>query len=416
MMIETKGNKIVGIRNEEVQANTKLYKVVFQPTEKDDTKTIELNTLTASRMEAGEAQQKDYYYMEITHIPTGKTVFTYTDGKVWEYTEEFEMMILKKEEEEEMEKLKKDIKSALKEYNVAIEEPNINYMVVDINDNLFLEVDYFDQTTSEKNRGNFLVTLHRPAYCEEVIKTKDIQEVQDAILNIIKEEVKEMKTIISKDNKEIRILSATSEEVTPFEMEIVEALNNNYILDEIESNGEIEIATNGEYIELNGYEYLAFTDYEDAEQRAIEYAEEIMLDCGLTDDLILEADLQGLIYNQWFIDFWEEQHSFMAYDEGIEYIATEEELEQMEAGELTADEVRENYFNSLQSSIKGQEVEEFKFQFGEEYFNNLLIKENLIDTEALAKWCVYMDGVAHYLASYDGEEISEGELYLYRVN
>ena len=225
-----------------------------------------------------------------------------------------------------------------------------------------------------------------------------------------------MQTITSKDNKEIRILSATSEEVTPFEMEIVEAFNNNYILDEIESNGEIEIATNGEYIELNGYEYLAFTDYEDAEQRAIEYAEEIMLDCGLTDDLILEADLQGLIYNQWFIDFWEEQHSFMAYDEGIEYIATEEELEQMEAGELTADEVRENYFNSLQSSIKGQEVEEFKFQFGEEYFNNLLIKENLIDTEALAKWCVYMDGVAHYLASYDGEEISEGELYLYRVN
>lgn len=105
MIIETKGNKIVGIRNEEVQANTKLYKVVFQPTEKDDIKTIELNTLTASRMEAGEAQQKDYYYMEITHIPTGKIVFTYTDGKVWEYTEEFEMMISEKEEVQEMEQI-----------------------------------------------------------------------------------------------------------------------------------------------------------------------------------------------------------------------------------------------------------------------------------------------------------------------
>lgn len=225
-----------------------------------------------------------------------------------------------------------------------------------------------------------------------------------------------MKTIISKDNKEIRITSAIGEEVTPFEMEVVEALNNNYILDEIEANEEIEITTNGDYIELNGYEYLAFTDYEEAEQMAITYAEEIMLDCGLTDNLILEADLQGLIYNQWFIDFWEEEHSYLAYEEDIEYIATEEELEQMEAGELTDEEVRENYFNSLQSSIKGQEVEEFKYQFGDEYFNNLLIKENLIDTEALARWCVDMDGVAHYLASYDGEEISENNLYLYRVN
>lgn len=310
----------------------------------------------------------------------------------------------------------KGIKSALKEYNVAIEEPSINYMIVDINDNLFLEVDYFDQTTSEKNRGNFLVTLHRTAYCEEVIKTKDIQEVQDAILNIIKEEVKEMKTIISKDNKEIRITSAIGEEITPFEMEIVEALNNNYILDEIEANGEIEVLTDGDYINLNGYEYLVFNNYEYAEQRAIEYAEEIMLDCGLTDNLIWEAELQGLIDNQWFIDFWEEQHSFMAYDEGIEYIATEEELEQMEAGELTAEEIRENYFNSLQSSIKGQEIEEFKYQFGDEYFHQMIKEENLIDITALAKWCVDIDGVAHYLASYDGEEISENNLYLYRVN
>ena len=312
--------------------------------------------------------------------------------------------------------IKEAIQTEVIKYDVEVQQPHPFYILVDINEDMFLEVDYFDQTTSEKNRGYFLVTLHKSAYCEEVIKTKDIQEVQDAILNIIKEEVKEMKTILSKDNKEIRIISATSEEVTPFEMEVIEALNNNYILDEIEANGEIEVLTTGDYIDLNGYEYLVFTDYEEAEQLAVQYSEEIMYDCGLTDNLILEADLQGLINNQWFIDFWEEQHSFMAYDEGIEYIATEEEIEQMEAGELTADEVRENYFNSLQSSIKGQEIEEFKFQFGEEYFNNLIIKENLIDITALAKWCVDMDGVGHYLASYDGEEISENNLYLYRVN
>ena len=430
MIIEAKGNKIVGIRNEEVQANTKLYKVVFQPTEKDDTKTIELNTLTASRMEAGEAQQKDYYYMEITHIPTGKTVFTYTDGKVWEYTEEFEMMILKKEEEKTMEKLltktqfteiKEAIQKEVIKYDVEVQQPHPFYILIDISEDMFLEVDYFDQTTSEKNRGNFIVTLHTNDYADVLIQTKNIQDAFIEVIELVKEygtekEVQEMQTITSKDNKEIRIISATSEEATPFEMEVIEALNEYYILDEIEANGEIEVTTNGDYIELNGYEYLVFNNYEDAEQRAIEYAEEIIYDCGLTDNLILEADLQGLIDNQWFIDFWEEEHSYLAYEEGIEYIATEEEMEQMEDGELTADEVRENYFNSLQSSIKGQEIEEFKFQYGEEYFHDILIQENLIDIPALAKWCVDIDGVAHYLASYDFEEISENNLYLYRVN
>lgn len=336
-----------------------------------------------------------------------------------------------KEEGKEMEKLltktqfteiKEAIQTEVIKYDVEVQQPHPFYILIDINEDMFLEVDYFDKTTSLKNRGNFIVTLHTNDYAEIQIQTKNIQDAFIKVIELVKEygtekEGKGMeKTVISKYNKEIRITSAIGEEITPFEIEVIEALNNNYILDEIEANGEIEVLTTGDYIDLNGYEYLVFTDYEDAEQRAIEYAEEIMIDCGLTDNLIFEADLQGLINNQWFVDFWEEQHSFIAYDEGIEYIATEEELEQMEAGELTEEEIRENYFNSLQSSIKGQEIDEFKFQFGEEYFNNLIIKENLIDTEALAKWCVDMDGVAHYLASYDGEEISENNLYLYRVN
>lgn len=225
-----------------------------------------------------------------------------------------------------------------------------------------------------------------------------------------------MKTIISKDNKEIRITSAIGEEVTPFEMEIVEALNNNYILDEIEANGEIEVLTNGDYIDLNGYEYLVFNNYEDAEQMAITYAEEIMLDCGLTDNLIWEAELQDLIDNQWFIEFWNDIHSDMAYNEGIYDIMTAEQYDLYEEGDLTEEEIREDYFDTLQSSIKGQEIEEFKYQFGDEYFHQMIKEENLIDITALAKWCVDMDGVAHYLASYDGEEISENNLYLYRVN
>ena len=91
-------------------------------------------------------------------------------------------------------------------------------------------------------------------------------------------------------------------------------------------------------------------------------------------------------------------------------------MEQLENGEISEEEIRDNYFNMLQDSIKGQEMEEYKFQFGEEYFNDTLIREGLIDIEALATWCVDMDGVAHYLASYDGEEIDENGYYIYRTN
>ena len=163
-------------------------------------------------------------------------------------------------------------------------------------------------------------------------------------------------------------------------------------------------------------EFLIFNNYTDAEAEAVEQCKQIMEDCGLTENLILEAEIQGLIDTQWFIDYWQELHEFNAYDESIQYIATDEEMEQLENGEISEEEIRDNYFNMLQDSIQGQEMEEYKFQFGEEYFNDTLIREGLIDIDALAQWCVDMDGVAHYLASYDGEEIDENGYYIYRTN
>lgn len=163
-------------------------------------------------------------------------------------------------------------------------------------------------------------------------------------------------------------------------------------------------------------EYLVFNNYTDAEAEAVEQCKQIIEDCGLPDSLIFEAEIQGLIDTQWFIDYWQELHEFIAYEEGIQYIATAEEMEQLDNGEITEEEIRDNYFNMLQDSIQGQEMEEYKFQFGEQYFQDILIKEGLIDIEALAQWCVDMDGVAHYLATYDGEEIDENGYYIYRTN
>lgn len=198
-------------------------------------------------------------------------------------------------------------------------------------------------------------------------------------------------------------------------MENVKEITNVLVKCELVEDTE-SIRVYDEYVETDLGEYLVFDDYADAENKAIEQCKQIIEDCGLTENLIFEAEVQGLIDESWFVDFWEESHEAIAYEESIQYIADVEELEQLENGEITEEEIREQYFNSLHDSVKGQEMEEYKYQFGEGEFHNILIREGLIDIEALAQWCVDMDGVAHYLASYDGEEHEANGYYIYRVN
>ena len=207
---------------------------------------------------------------------------------------------------------------------------------------------------------------------------------------------------------------------------VINNLNNDILVDNtklettlikcdlVEDVESIEIDNNIITTDLG--EYLVFYDYTDAENEAVEQCKQIIEECGLTENLIFEAEIQGLINESWFKEWWKELHECNAYDESIQYIATDEEMEQLENGEISEEEIRDNYFNMLQDSIQGQEIEEYKFQFGEEYFNDTLIREGLIDIEALAQWCVDMDGVAHYLATYDGEEIDENGYYIYRTN
>lgn len=208
-----------------------------------------------------------------------------------------------------------------------------------------------------------------------------------------------------------KVVNNLTNEVIYDNTNLVDALIKCDLVEDVES---IEIDSNIITTDLG--EYLVFYDYTDAENEAVEQCKQIIEECGLTDSLIFEAEIQGLIDTQWFIEYWQELHYYMSWDESIEYMASEEELEKLENGEITEEEIRDNYFNSLQDSIKGQEMEEYKYQFGEQDFQDRLIKEGLIDIEALAQWCVDMDGVAHYLATYDGEEIEENGYYIYRTN
>lgn len=163
-------------------------------------------------------------------------------------------------------------------------------------------------------------------------------------------------------------------------------------------------------------DFVIFNNYSDAEECAIEICKNIIDDCGIGENLLFTAEIEGMINESWFEDFWRESNEFQAYEEDIQYIASEEELEQLENGDITEDEIRENYLEGLNASIDGQWMDEYKFQFGEEEFQQVLIRENLIDIDELSKYCVDIDGVGHFIASYDGDETEQDGYYIYRTN
>ena len=202
--------------------------------------------------------------------------------------------------------------------------------------------------------------------------------------------------------------------------ELIEAIKENVfqwngVEKEVIENIEItEIFNNVYEVEVENYNYIVSNDYDALEQLATERNIEILEECGIPENLIFEAELQGLIDTWYFEEYFNELHQFEAYDEGLEYIITDEQDELLEAGEITEQEIRDNLYDSLQASIKGNELEEYKFQFGEEEFQRVLIEHGLIDLTALAKWCVDMDGVAHTLATWDGEETETNGYYFYQ--
>ena len=202
--------------------------------------------------------------------------------------------------------------------------------------------------------------------------------------------------------------------------ELIEAIKENVFQwnnIKVEDDNDItitEICNKVYEVEVESYNYIVSNDYDALEQLATERNVEILDDCGIPENLIFEAELQGLIDTEYFEDYFNELHQFEAYDEGLEYIITDEQDELLGAGEITEQDIRDNLYNSLQDSIRGNELEEYKFQFGEEEFQRVLIERNLIDITALARWCVDMDGVAHTLATWDGEETETNGYYFYQ--
>jgi hypothetical protein len=84
-----------------------------------------------------------------------------------------------------------------------------------------------------------------------------------------------------------------------------------------------------------------------------------------------------------------------------------------------SDEYSQDYINLLTSEQIGDDngVQYFIDNFGEDEFFKIVIDNNLIDFENASQDAVNMDGIAHFLARYDGETIYlDNNVVAYRTN
>lgn len=144
----------------------------------------------------------------------------------------------------------------------------------------------------------------------------------------------------------------------------------------------------------DGDEYFVVTESE-AYELAKEEVESFIDDAGIDG---FTPDFQEWVYN----NAVDEDFINDAIDEEIEYCRSEDMNE-------TAD--------ALESYDFEDRLEYLKDMFSTQKFAKWIKDHNAIDIDAVADEAISWDGVAHFIAYYDGEEIELGDgLFAYRVN
>jgi hypothetical protein len=100
-------------------------------------------------------------------------------------------------------------------------------------------------------------------------------------------------------------------------------------------------------------------------------------------------------------------------------IMDSDEAKGSDAEEIANDRM-EDFVNALTDDQINQGNDGFDYyidNFGEEEAFKMALENNLIDIEGASEDAVSVDGVAHFISSYDGEEILlDGGSYAYRIN
>ena len=142
-------------------------------------------------------------------------------------------------------------------------------------------------------------------------------------------------------------------------------------------------------------EYLVLT-----EDEAREYADRDIR--NIFDDLGLESFTPS--FQEWSLDNALDSEPFeQILEDEIDYFTNQEPDEEM---------------LELVQSYEGNPVEYVREHlFVGNDFKDFVKKSNAIDMDAVVEECISQDGIAHFIASYDGNEIDLGNgLFAYRTN
>lgn len=141
-------------------------------------------------------------------------------------------------------------------------------------------------------------------------------------------------------------------------------------------------------------EYLVLT-----EDEARKYAEEDIK--GIYDDLGLESFTPE--FQEWIMNNAVNSEPFEELlDEEIDYFTTQE-----------PDEDSLKYVQSFENNP----IEYAKQLFDEEGFKNFVKEHDALDMDKIVSEAISQDGIAHFIATYDGNELDLGNgLYGYRIN
>ena len=200
---------------------------------------------------------------------------------------------------------------------------------------------------------------------------------------------------------------------------------------------------NGNLISFNNEKWWVFDDEDSARDAAIEDNKNLIDDIGITGiDFGYLGGIENYVDTEWFEDAYresEENYCWDILDEGDniydnrlvaecyeEGLIDDDDFEEDENGEpdyaqciVSDDELVERYTDLLMNRIVDY-VDEFKSEFGEQEFNDVVIEKGLVDIDKLCEDIVDTDGIANTLSSYDGEEVTydfDGNTYyMYRCN
>jgi len=195
------------------------------------------------------------------------------------------------------------------------------------------------------------------------------------------------------------------------------------------------VADNGNefYAEGNGTEYRVFKTEDDAQVQAEEqvlddlkenpeYFNRNWLMNYIDGRAYFETVLNEMNYN--YVEDLKSDTGGNYENDLIEQLVINGLMDEDDARSSQAEELAEERIDDLVNLLTENQLDEGNDgldylidNYGEEEAFEMIVENNLIDTDSATKNAVYIDGIAHFLSSYDGETLYlPNEYVAYRVN